>query len=82
MSHIMMTSCVLSGPVRVLKSLESPSKFVRMPFGKADLLIIETFKPESKSTQKNLRLCMVPIVSVVQMVMGDSCLGILNFGPW
>ncbi len=53
-----------------------------MPFGKADLLIIESFKLESKSTQKSLQLFIVPIVSAVQMVMGDSCLGILILGPW
>jgi hypothetical protein len=62
--------------------LVSPSNFVMTPFGKADLLIIETFEPESKSTQKSLRLLMVPIVSAVQMVTGDSCLGILILGPW
>ncbi len=31
-------------------SLVSPSIFVITPFGAADLLIIETFEPESKST--------------------------------
>jgi hypothetical protein len=51
------------------------------PFGKADLLIIETFEPESKSTRKSLQLFIVPIVSAVQMVMGNSCFGILIFGP-
>ncbi len=82
MSHIVMTSCVLRQPVRVLTSLVSLSNFVITPFGKSDLLIIETFKPESKSTQKSLQLLIVPIVSAVQMVMGDSCLGTLIFGPW
>jgi hypothetical protein len=53
-----------------------------MPFGKADLFIIETFEPESKSTQKSLQLLIVPIVSAVQMVMVDSFLGILILGPW
>jgi hypothetical protein len=67
MSRIMTTSCVLIWPARVLTSLVSPSNFVIMPFGKADLLIIETFKPESKSTQKSLQLLIVPIVSAVQM---------------
>jgi hypothetical protein len=62
--------------------LVSPSNFVMTPFGKADLLIIETFEPESKSTQKILRLLIVSIVSAVQMVTGDSCLGILILGPW
>ncbi len=42
-----------------------PSKFVIMPFDKADLLIIETFEPESMSTQKSLQLLIVPIVSAV-----------------
>jgi hypothetical protein len=50
MSHIMTTSCVLRQPVKVLISLVSPSNFVIIPFGKADLSIIETFEPESKST--------------------------------
>ncbi len=68
--------------MRVFTSLVSPSNFVIMPFGRADLLIIETFEPESKSTKKSLQLLMVPIVSVVQIVMGNSCLGILIFGPW
>ncbi len=53
-----------------------------MPFGKADLLILETFEPESKSTQKSLLLLIVLIVLVVQMVTGDSCLGILILGLW
>ncbi len=66
----------------VLTSLVSQSNFVMALFGKADLLIIETFKPESKSNQKSLRLLIVPIVLAVQMVMGDSCLGILILGPW
>jgi hypothetical protein len=78
MSCIVATSCVLRQPARVLTSLVSPSNFLTTPFGKADLLIIETFEPESKSTQKSP----VPIVSAVQMVMGDSCLGILILGPW
>jgi hypothetical protein len=64
-----------------LHNLASPSNFVITPFGKADLLIIETFKPESKSTQKSLQILMGPIVSVAQMVTGDSCLGISIFGP-
>ncbi len=63
MSCIVTTSCVLRQPARVLTSLVSPRNFVIMPFGKADLLIIETFKPELKSTQKSLRLLIVPIVS-------------------
>ncbi len=66
----------------VLTSLVSLSNFVIMPFGKADLLIIETFEPESKSTLKSLQLLMIPIVSAVQMVKGDSCLQILILGPW
>ncbi len=82
MSCIMTASCILRHPVRVLTSFVSPSKFVMTPFGKADLLIIETFKPESKSTRKSLQLLIVPIVSAVQMVTGDSCLGILILGPW
>ncbi len=84
MSCIVTTSCVLRQPARVLTSLASPSNFVIMPFGKADLLIIETFEPESKSTRKSLWLLMVPIVSAVQMVMGNSCLGILVLphGNW
>ncbi len=28
----------------------SPSNFVILPFGRTDLIIIETFEPESKST--------------------------------
>ncbi len=68
MSWIVTNTCVLRQPARVLTSLVSPSNFVITPFGKADLLIIETFEPESKSTQKSLHLLMVPIVStVVQM---------------
>ncbi len=82
MSCIVMTSCVLRQPMRVITSLVSPSNFVITPFGKAYLLIIETFKPESKSTQKSIWLLMVPIVSAVQKVTGDSCLGNLIFGPW
>ncbi len=82
MPCIMMTSCVLRQPARVLTNLVSPSNFVIMPFGKAYLLIIETLKPESKSTWKSLWLLTVPIVSAVQMVMGDSCSGILILGPW
>ncbi len=82
MSCTVTTSCVLRHPARVLTSLVSPSNFVMTPFGKVDLLIIETFKPESKSTQKSLRLLIVPIVSAVQMVTGDSCLGILILDPW
>jgi hypothetical protein len=78
----MTTSCVLRRPERVLTSLVSPSNFVMMPFGKADLLIIETFEPESKSTRKSPQLLIVPIVPAVQMVTGDSCLGILILGPW
>jgi hypothetical protein len=54
MSCIMTTSCILRHPVRVLTSLASPSNFVITSFGKANLLIIETFEPESKSTQKSL----------------------------
>ncbi len=64
-----------------LTSLVSPSNFVIMPFGWAEILLIE-FKPESKSTQKSLQLLIAPIVSAVQMVTSDSCLGILIFGPW
>ncbi len=75
----MTTSCIFRQPTRVLTSLVSPSNFVKKPFGKVHLLIIETFKPESKSTQKSLQLLIVPIVSAVQMVMGDSYFGI--FGP-
>ncbi len=82
MSCIVTTSCVLRQTVRVFTSLVSPSNFVIMPFGKADLLIKETFKPEPKSTRKSLWLLIVPIVSAVQMVTGDSCLGILILGPW
>jgi hypothetical protein len=82
MSRIMTTSCLLRHPVRVLTSLVSSSYFVMTPFGKADLLNIETFEPESKSTQNSLRLLIVPIVSAVQMVIGDSCLGILILSPW
>jgi hypothetical protein len=81
MSHMVTTSCILKRPVRVLTSLVFPSNFVIMPFGKADLLIIETFKPESKSTQKTLQLLIVPIVSAVQMVTGDSCFRDLNLRP-
>ncbi len=77
----MITSCILRQPVRFLTSLLSPSNFVVAPFGKVDLLIIETFEPESKRTQESLQLLIVPIVSVVQMVMGDSCFGISIFGP-
>jgi hypothetical protein len=82
MSCIVTTFSVLRQPVRVLTSLVSPSSFVIMPFGKVDLLSIETFKPESKSTQKSLQLLIVAIVSAVHMVTGDSCLGILILGPW
>ncbi len=81
-SCIITSSCVLRWPVRVLTSLVSPSNFVITPFGKADLLIIETFKPESKCTRKSLWLLIEPIVLAIQMVMGDSCFGILIFGPW
>jgi hypothetical protein len=77
MSHILTTSCISRRPASVLTSLVSPSIFVITPFGKADLLIIETFEPESKTTRKSLQLLIVPIVSAVQIVMGDSCLGIL-----
>jgi hypothetical protein len=82
MSCIVTTSCVFRQPVRVLTSLVSLSYFAITPFGKADFLIIETFEPESKSTQKNHLLLIVTIVSAVQMVTGDSCLGILILGPW
>ncbi len=76
-SYIMTTFCILRRPTRVLTSfLVSPRNVLIMPFGRADLLIIETFKPESKSTQKSLWLIMVPIVSVAQMVTGNSCFGI------
>jgi hypothetical protein len=78
----MTASCILRQPARVLTSLVSLSNFVITPFVKADLLIIETLKPESKSTQKSFQLLMVPIGSAVQMVTGNSCLGILIFGPW
>jgi hypothetical protein len=40
--------------VRALTSLVSPIIFVTTPFGKANLLIIEPFEPESMSTQKSL----------------------------
>jgi hypothetical protein len=63
-------------------SLVSPSNFVIASFGRADLLIIETSEPESKSIKKSLQLLMMQIVSAVQMVTGDSCLGILIFSPW
>jgi hypothetical protein len=53
MSCIVTTSCVLRQPARVLTSMISPSNFMITLFGKADLLIIETFKLESKSTQKS-----------------------------
>ncbi len=68
MSCILTTSCILRHPAKVLTSLVSPSNFVMTPFGKADLLIIDIFKPESKSTRKSLWLLVVPIVSAVQMV--------------
>ncbi len=55
-SRIMTTSWVWRQPGRVLTSLVSPSNVVIMPFGRADLLIIETFKPVSKSTWKSLQL--------------------------
>ncbi len=80
-SRIVTTSCILRWPARVLISLVSPIIFVMMPFGKADILIIETFKPESKSTQKSLRHLIVPIVSAVQMVTGNSCFWNLDFRP-
>ena len=82
MSHIMTTSYVLRHPARIFTSLVSPSNFVMTPFGKADLLIMEMFEPESKSTRRSLWLLTVPIVSVVQKVTGDSYLGILILGPW
>ncbi len=82
MSHIVMTSCVLRQLARVLVSLVSPSNFVIMPFGKADLMIKKTFEPESKRTRKSLQLITLPIASAVQMVTGDFCLGILILGPW
>ncbi len=65
MSCIVTTSCILRRLARILTSLVSPSNFAITPFGKADLLIRETFKPESKSTQKSLQLLMVPIVPAV-----------------
>ncbi len=43
-SCIMTTSCILRQPARVLTGLVPPSNFVITPFGRADLLIIETFK--------------------------------------
>jgi hypothetical protein len=49
-SCIVTTSCILRQPVRVLPSLVSPTNFVIMLFGRPDLLIIEAFEPESKST--------------------------------
>ncbi len=49
--------------------------------GIADLLIIETVEPESRRTQKSLRLLTLRIVLAVQMVIGDSCFGITTFGP-
>jgi hypothetical protein len=64
-SCILTTSCILRGPKGVLTSLVSPSNFVTAPFGGADLLIIETFEPESKSTWKSLWLLIVPIISAV-----------------
>ncbi len=82
MSHVVTTSCVLRWPARVLTSLLSPSKFIITPLGRADLLIIETFEHEPKSTQMSLQLLMVPTVSVVQMITDSYCLGILIFGPW
>ncbi len=48
-SCIMTTLCVLRWPVRVLTSLVSPSNLIT-PLGKADLLTIETFEPESKKS--------------------------------
>ncbi len=81
-SCIMMTSCILKQPARVITSLVLPSNFVIMLFGRADLLIIETFKPESKCTQKSLQILLVPIVAMVQMITGNSCFEILIFGPW
>jgi hypothetical protein len=53
-SCIMMTTCILRQPARVLTSLVSPSNCVITPFCKTDLLIMEIFKPESKSTQMSL----------------------------
>ncbi len=76
-SRIVTTSCIIWWPARVLTSLVSPSNFVITPFGRADLLIIKKFEPVSNSTQKSLWLLMVPIVSAVHMVMGNTCLGIL-----
>ncbi len=76
------TICILRRLARVLTSLVSPSNFIMAPLGKADFLTIETFEPESRSTQKSLWLLIVPIVSAVQMVMGDFCLEILILGPW
>ncbi len=81
-SCIVRTSCISRWPERVFMSLVSPSNFVIMPFVRADLLIIETFKPESKRTQKSLWLLMVPIVKAVQMITGNCCLEILIFCPW
>ncbi len=73
-SH-MVTTWLLRQPVRVLTSLVPPSSLVTTHFGNtADLLIIETFEPESRSTRKSLWLCTLPIVSAVQMVMGDLVL--------
>ncbi len=82
-SCIVTTSWALWQPARVLTiSLVSPQSLVTTPYGKADLLIIERFEPESRITQKSLRLCTEPIVSAVQIVMGDFYFGIMTFGPW
>ncbi len=72
MSLIVTTSCVLRRSVKHLTSLVSPSNFVITSFGKADLLIIETFEPKSNSTQNSLWLLMVPIVSVVCVCLSSG----------
>jgi hypothetical protein len=65
---------------RVLIDLLSPMSLVIAPMGIADFLIIETVDPDSRRTQKSLRLLTSPIASAVQMIIGDSCFGI-TFGP-
>jgi hypothetical protein len=47
---IVATFCILGWPARVLTSLILPSNFVITPLGMADLLIIETLKPELKES--------------------------------
>jgi hypothetical protein len=66
-SCIVTTSWVLRQPARVLTSLASPSSLVTTPFGNDYLLIMEAVESESRSTQKSLWLCTVPIVSACCM---------------